>query len=615
MADDEWQTVPEKTNKRPHRGGRGGYRGGYNNNHNNNNHNGGFRNRSRSSANQGDDAAGWRSTSRSRGTGANVGQGDGGSAQPRSFADRSRSRPRHAPGPAAAAVAAAHTSVPGTTPSAPAFKLETANKFEIHVSKGSRARRNDELREFFETRDDDDGEDTFDAIDDDDLDISDYESEDDQDETTDFAPVPMCVRCSLCADRPLLPSAPEVARHLRDAHSLVFRNLGHMALCMQAYVDAWAEQLQKEPDAAAAGSGSTGTGTGTGGDVRTIDSATNEADKAIRDRVHRESLEAVLATQAAERRGAAQQPRKCLFCKHVCETRADLFRHAYREHNFNIGLPDNLVNVDEFLHILESKLAALQCLYCEKTFTSPAVLRKHMRKKKHFKISAHNRLYDRFYVVNYAEPGRSWEAIENEKPDSDAEDADRRDDSWADWDDKAEMPAAALFDGHECASADECWAYMRAQCGFDIHAIRAARNLDFYATVKLINYMRRCAARCVCFACDGAFADREQLVAHVVEAGAAHLQPPSADAAMWLDKDNLRPVVENDPLLMAFDNDADPADDDADEEATRRRVEESKRVLRKQFDAISLEDAGDAGADADVSANADASDQGQDKRC
>ncbi|KAJ1883581.1 hypothetical protein H4R99_000459 [Coemansia sp. RSA 1722] len=549
MADDEWQTVPEKTNKRAHRGGRGGYRGGHNNNNNNN---GGFRNRSGSNANQGDTATGWRSNNNIRGAKADN------TFQSQSVADRSRSRPRYAPAPAAPAIEA----------TSPVFKLETTNKFSIHVSKGSRARRNDELREFFETRDDDDGEETFDAIADSDLDVSDYESADDQDEATGFAPVPLTVHCSLCTEEQKLNGAVEVAKHLREVHGLALRNVGHMALCMQEYVDAWAEQKQ---------------------DIG--------ADGEIRERVHRAALDAVLAAQAEERRGAAQKPRKCLFCKHVSDNRADLFRHAYREHNFNIGLPDNLVKVDEFLGILESKLRALQCLYCEKTFTSAAVLRKHMRKKKHFKISAHNRLYDRFYVVNYAEPGRSWEALENEAAlDSDADDADRRDDSWADWDDKADMPATALFDNHQCASADECWAYMRAQCGFDINQIRNAANLDFYATVKLINYVRRCSERFVCFACDCQLADRAELVKHVTHMGAEHLVPPSADAGMWTDKDNLRPVIDNDPLLMAFDTDADPADDVADEDATRKRVEESKRELRKKMDAVSLADAVDDAA-------------------
>lgn len=37
--------------------------------------------------------------------------------------------------------------------------------------------------------------------------------------------------------------------------------------------------------------------------------------------------------------------------------RAVLFKHMFAEHNFNIGLPDNLVNVNEFLELLENKLS------------------------------------------------------------------------------------------------------------------------------------------------------------------------------------------------------------------------------------------------------------------
>ncbi|KAJ1725709.1 hypothetical protein LPJ53_000188 [Coemansia erecta] len=560
MADDDWHTVPDKTSKRGRGGGHGGRRG--------------FHNRA------GNDSAG-RTESSTGGSSSNTWRSSGApSAGPSGVNARSRSRPRPPPSTATAAAAA-------PAPTAPSFRLETANKFSLHVGKGSRARRNNELREFFATRDDSSDEDeTFDAISDGDLDVSDYESEDDRagDAAGDFAPMPVCVRCSLCADRPVLGSAGDVAVHLRDRHSLVFRKLGHMALAMQAYVDAWAQQIAEEP--AVDG-------------LRTVDPETHAADGGIRERVHREALEGVLAQQAAERRGAALDARKCLFCRQQCETRAALFRHAYREHSFNIGLPDNLVQVDEFLHILESKLAAQQCLYCEKTFTSAAVLRKHMRKKKHFKISAHNRLYDRFYVVNYAEPGRSWEEIEAEGDDDDEDDneggAQGAGDAWADWeDDRAGPVALALFDRRECPTPDACWAYMREQCGFDLRAIREAGGLDFYATVRLLNLVRTCADARRCFACSGQFADADALVAHLRAAGAAHMVAPPEGSGAWEDgRDYLRPVVANDPLLMAFECDAEPGDDEHDEDGSRRRLEESKRRLREQFDGLALDDAGE----------------------
>ncbi|KAJ2611353.1 hypothetical protein GGF44_006159, partial [Coemansia sp. RSA 1694] len=333
--------------------------------------------------------------------------------------NRSRSRP---PPPVA--------SLPATAPSASSakadsqsFKLQTSNMFAVHVGKSSRARKNDDLKEFFETRDDDEGEEeTFDAIDDDDLDISDYESEDDADEATSFPPMPILIRCPLCPahhsrsptsaarqeekeneestdppTRPLITSAAELTKHLRDAHQLVFKNLNHMVLLLQRYLDAWAEKL----GTVSASDVTSKTSEEDGTLIYHIDAATCPADKEIRNIVQKANLEAILLVQESERRREALEPRKCLFCKHTCDNRSNLFRHGYREHNFNIGLPDNLVNVNEFLHILESKLASLQCLYCEKTFTSAAVLRKHMRKKKHFKISSHNRLYDRFYIVNY----------------------------------------------------------------------------------------------------------------------------------------------------------------------------------------------------------------------
>lgn len=41
------------------------------------------------------------------------------------------------------------------------------------------------------------------------------------------------------------------------------------------------------------------------------------------------------------------------------------------------------------------------CLYCEKVFKSPAVLKVHMRKKRHYKINPKNKDYDRFYLINY----------------------------------------------------------------------------------------------------------------------------------------------------------------------------------------------------------------------
>ncbi|KAI2547475.1 zinc finger protein 277, partial [Homo sapiens] len=94
--------------------------------------------------------------------------------------------------------------------------------------------------------------------------------------------------------------------------------------------------------------------------------------------------------------------------------RSVILNHMAREHAFNIGLPDNIVNCNEFLCTLQKKLDNLQCLYCEKTFRDKNTLKDHMRKKQHRKINPKNREYDRFYVINYLELGKSWEEVQLE---------------------------------------------------------------------------------------------------------------------------------------------------------------------------------------------------------
>lgn len=62
---------------------------------------------------------------------------------------------------------------------------------------------------------------------------------------------------------------------------------------------------------------------------------------------------------------------------------------------------DNLVFSSQYLDGLQAMLDQLQCLYCEKTFPSHAVLRGHMRKKHHFKINPKNKAWDVHYIVNF----------------------------------------------------------------------------------------------------------------------------------------------------------------------------------------------------------------------
>ncbi|KAI8579859.1 hypothetical protein K450DRAFT_240658 [Umbelopsis ramanniana AG] len=367
-----------------------------------------------------------------------------------------------------------------------------------------------------------------------------------------------------------------LVQHMKNEHQLGFRNIHHMYMALEAYLQKWAHII-REKDLKEYGVQETVDGK----DIFVIDPEHCSTDKDIRDEMQKEKLAEVLKTQDRERHVDATIPRKCLFCKNVCDNRAALFKHMFAEHNFNIGLPDNLVNVNEFLDMLESKLANLQCLYCEKMFTAAVVLRKHMRKKKHFKIAPNNRLYDRFYVINFLEPGKNWENFENDRYESDE---DRRDDSWADWDEKDAEPTMCLFDEVVVDTPELALLHMKEQHDFNLDKIRKDMGLDFYKTVTLINYIRHQSSFNRCYSCGTTTDAFSELSEHMQKNGCFN-NVPSLDAEFWKDPKYLLPTYESDPLLTAIDDGEDNDDMDInlpDEEANQKYLQQAAAHAQKE---------------------------------
>jgi len=198
-----------------------------------------------------------------------------------------------------------------------------------------------------------------------------------------------------------------------------------------------------------------------------------------------------------------------------------------------------------------------------------------MRKKKHFKISARNRLYDQFYVINYLEPGKNWENFEHDRYDSDD---DRRDDSWADWDDALEEEKTkCLFEATYFPSAQTTRDHMKEAHGFDLDGERHRMGLNFYQTISLVNYIRRQTLLGVCFSCLKPQEGEEGLIKHLNESGCG-AKIPDLETDFWKDAQFLLPMLENDPLLMIFGEEesddaeevesdrSDMSDDDEDDE-------------------------------------------------
>ncbi|KAJ3300423.1 hypothetical protein HDU76_006087 [Blyttiomyces sp. JEL0837] len=367
---------------------------------------------------------------------------------------------------------------------------------------------------------------------------------------------PIVFHCPLpdCSPETLPMGNPyKVLDHIKDDHGFVIVNPEQVMPFLDRYITMWSKRI------AEVGIEQCGFQLSNidGKDVWLVGAAAHEEDHVVRKKLQSEKLKEMLALQERERQEDAFLSRKCLFCKIVCENRAHLFRHMFNEHGFNVGLPDNLVEINELLDTLNLKMAGLQCLYCERTFKSSAVLRKHMRKKKHFKVNPRNHGYDRFYIINYLEPGKNWESYENERYQSDE---DKDGNEWEDWDEPIESERTmCLFDEVVLPSANDVVEHMRNAHNFDLTRIKAEMGLDFYGVIRLINFLRLKAAHTTCFGCSQSFDTMEELTTHFSTTDHIQTMLPAKDSPCLQDPKYLFPTFDNDPLLSW---DADDEDDD-----------------------------------------------------
>ncbi|XP_068595642.1 zinc finger protein 277 [Brachionichthys hirsutus] len=278
-------------------------------------------------------------------------------------------------------------------------------------------------------------------------------------------------------------------------------------------------------------------------------------DRLLRERLQQRRLEDVLEQQQAERDDSSFS-HVCMFCvEEFTGNRSTLLNHMAREHSFSIGLPDNIVYCKQFLETMQSKLDNLQCLYCEKSFRDKTTLRDHMRKKSHRRINASNHEYDRFYIINYLELGKTWEEVQSE---DDRELVDDEDDDWSDWQ-AHPVSAVCLFCDHQSETMDQIYTHMKDTHGFDLHQLRTELGLRFYQQVKLVNFIRRQIHQSRCYGCQEKFDSRDDVVRHIVDEGHVMMLP---DASAWNQPQYYFPTYENDALLCTL---RDSGEDERDE--------------------------------------------------
>ncbi|KAJ8329018.1 hypothetical protein O5D80_002974 [Batrachochytrium dendrobatidis] len=349
-------------------------------------------------------------------------------------------------------------------------------------------------------------------------------------------------------------------KHLQQVHSIHIHQVPHVMPFLDEYIHYWAHQVDSH-GISILDSFKVGANYYLGRSDPTVyntSSGINHQDSIIRARFRQTTLEAVLRVQEQERALDAHHQRQCLFCKLDLPTRADLFSHMFCEHGFNIGLPDNLVHVNEFLDTLHRHLTALECIYCERTFKSNIILRKHMRKKKHFKINPKNQFYDRYYLINYAEPDAIAHRDEEESLEQD---------DWEDWnEDDAEEPTMCLFEETVLPSVEGAHEHMISQHGFDLRKLARQHHLSFHDVIRLINYIRSQTCKYACFTCCKAFETASQLDLHFTQI--CQYQFPKRTMLFWTDPRFLVPFYDNDPLLTLDVLDDDMYQNDSNVHAT-----------------------------------------------
>ncbi|KAL3852351.1 hypothetical protein ACJMK2_016006 [Sinanodonta woodiana] len=375
-------------------------------------------------------------------------------------------------------------------------------------------------------------------------------------------PCLMCSQAKFC-----LPSQEkELLQHLFANHKLVIADV-NLIPDLKSYILYWKQRLkdEKPEDFFSIIKTEKKDKNETKEEEYYLLSDTHPEDRQLRDFLQRRRLERVLGCQQKEREDM-QFSRGCLFCKqHFTGKRALLFDHMAEDHNFNIGQPDNLVFTDELLAKLDEKLNSLQCLYCEKTFRDRNTLKEHMRKKQHRKINPMNTEYDQFYVINYLEIGKNWEAIQSQKDipeDIDDTDDTESDDEWSGWEEEAGCQAVCLFCEFTSSNAEKLRSHMSELHDFDLQDIKLRLALNFYQQVKLVNFIRRQVHLGICIGCQQKFETKEELIDHMHQE--VHTNQ-IAEQAIWDQPQYFFPTYENDNLLcqLDFEDDNSPEDENS----------------------------------------------------
>ncbi|XP_054004860.1 zinc finger protein 277 isoform X1 [Hylaeus anthracinus] len=361
---------------------------------------------------------------------------------------------------------------------------------------------------------------------------------------------PYATKCLLCDIKFVLPeNEKQLLTHLFEEHRLVIGDVCNIA-SLKSYIHYWGFKFKEEPLTTYCTTmlmDCTPDGKPSKNESYFLLSDCILEDKTLRDEIYQAKLEWVLSEQSRERTDTNFK-RGCIFCRmEFSGLRITYVKHLAEKHNLYLGKPDNLVFIDEFLDKIQNTIENLVCIYCEKLFKDRTALKEHMRKKLHKRINPNNKAYDKFYINNYLEPGKTWrhkQTVPRENHavgDQNSENEDEE--TWSDWNDE-DIGITCLF----CNYGDKHFylilAHMKMHHNFDFKDV--SKDLTFYQKVKVVNYVRRQIHLQRCVFCETKV---ENVLEHMKQQN--HFKIPTQK--IWDQPEFYFPMCENDSFLYNLD--------------------------------------------------------------
>ncbi|KAJ1345753.1 hypothetical protein KIN20_000358 [Parelaphostrongylus tenuis] len=371
----------------------------------------------------------------------------------------------------------------------------------------------------------------------------------------------MCLSCLQFFDLP--DQMDQFEEHLLKEHKIVVSEMG-LIVDPKRYIEHWRQRFAKEsvdkifqrvePKEGDKFFGET--------DYYYNMSETLPEDYSVRQRLAMRRLEEALSCQQREREDTSFQ-QQCIFCRYTARgNRSKIIHHLYMIHHLNLGSPDNLVFVTEYIEHLKEKLQRNECIYCEKVFGDRNTLMDHMRKRNHREVNPKNHFYDKFYIINYLELGKRWldvlaEDFEDTMPTFVDSDEEEEDNSWCEWHednvDSDEIRVVCLLCHESDDTAEGLLAHMKEKHEFDLVKLIDENHLNVYQRMKLINYIRKQNFKAVCFVCQrDDIGNTQELAKHLQEQEKPIKSLP--DKTIWDTEECLLPVFGNDNFLWRLES-------------------------------------------------------------